>query len=246
MSQALHSQSSSLDPNWVTSGLLDFEFKKYILLDYLQKCHNAFRQNKLYPPLSDLCLHYKNLQDLQAGLSQLEKHFHKDMTHVDSKLLQLHYEQNELKNQEIETIQEIIAFAIPSLRETIAEGKDIYECIEQHIDIQPVGIVPLHKDEGYLFIHTTTHPEVHVYRYHHKTIVQHFENYRQLAVEYVTHATLSLAHTLESIKLELIRNNQELPQPAAFDCACSLAVPLHDTLIPIAKRAVLKHLSQLD
>lgn len=246
MSQALHSHSSSLDPNWVTTGILDFEFKKYILLDYLQKCHQAFQQHKLYPPLSELCLHYKNLQDLQSGLSQMEKFFHKDMTHIDLQQLQLNYETTDLKHQEIETIQEIIAFAIPSLRETISEGKDIYECIEQHIDIQPVGIVPLHKDEGYLFIHTTSNPDVYVYRYHQKTIVQHFENYRQLAVEYVTHTTLSLAHTLESIKLELIRSHQELPQPAAFDCVCSLSVPLHDTLIPIAKRAVLKHLTQLD
>ncbi|MEN9639376.1 MAG: hypothetical protein RLZZ262_1244 [Bacteroidota bacterium] len=246
MSQALHTPSSSLDPNWVTTGILDFEFKKYILLDYLQKCHNAFHQNKLYPPLSELCLHYKNLHDLQAGLTNLEKHFHKELTQIDIQQLLINYESTDLKHQEIETIQEIIAFAIPSLRETIAEGKDIYECIEQHLEIQPVGVVPLHKEEGYMFIHTTTNPEIYIYRFQQKTIVQHFESYRQLAVEYVTHTTLSLAHTLESIKLELIRSNQELPQPATFDCACSIEVPMHDTLIPIAKRAVLKHLSQLD
>jgi len=62
----------------------------------------------------------------------------------------------------------------------------------------------------------------------------------------VTHTTLSFTNTLENIKLDLIRKDPSLPQPATFDCVCGIGVPLEETLVPIAQRAALQHLSHLD
>ena len=33
-----------LDPNWITKGSLDFEYKKYILLDYITKVKEKLYQ----------------------------------------------------------------------------------------------------------------------------------------------------------------------------------------------------------
>ena len=54
-----------LEKDWLTSGLIDFEYKKYILLAYLQEVKGNFDSNKLYPHLSDLIFHYQNLLDLK-------------------------------------------------------------------------------------------------------------------------------------------------------------------------------------
>jgi hypothetical protein len=242
----MQTSNSNLDPNWVTTGLLDFEFKKYILLDYMQKCQAAFHATKLYPPLSDLCLHYKNLIDLQNGLESMENHFPKALTGMEVQKVQWIYQENQMKNQEIETIQEIIDFALPLVKKAIADGKDIYECVEQHLAIQPVGLIPLYKNEGYLLIHVSTSPDVFVYKYHQSYLVMQNERYRQLQMDYVTHTTLSFTNTLENIKLDLIRHDPSLPQPATFDCVCGIGVPLQETLLPIAQRAALQHLAHLD
>ena len=51
----------SLDKNWFADGIIDFEYKKYILLDYIQSVRKCFLQNKLYPAFSDLISNYRNL-----------------------------------------------------------------------------------------------------------------------------------------------------------------------------------------
>jgi hypothetical protein len=243
MKNEMHSYQAGLDQNWVTSGLLDFEFKKYVLLDYIQKCQKAFEQTRLYPPLSELCLHYKNLQDLQTALEQMEKSFPKEVIGLDLQQLQLMSQSTSIRNQEVETIQEIIDFALPTVKQAIADGKGIYEWIEQHLHIQPIGLLPLNKDAGYLFIHQNSHPDLFVYRFEQSIFVQHQENFRQLKMEYVAHTTIGIGHTLDQIKLELIANRPDLPQPATYECLCDVTVPLAETLFPIAKRAMLKHLA---
>ena len=51
--------------DWLTEGLIDFEYKKYILLAYLKEVRHNFSMNRLYPYLSDLVFHYRNLQQIQ-------------------------------------------------------------------------------------------------------------------------------------------------------------------------------------
>ena len=45
---------SSLSTNWITEKHIDFEYKKYVLLGYLQHVNESFTENKLYPSLSEL------------------------------------------------------------------------------------------------------------------------------------------------------------------------------------------------
>ena len=50
-----------LSKDWLTQGLIDFEYKKYLLLAYLQKAKKSFEKVELYPFLADLVFHYRNL-----------------------------------------------------------------------------------------------------------------------------------------------------------------------------------------
>ena len=51
----------SLSVNWFIEGSLDFEYKKYQLLAYLQQINQHFNKTKLYPDLNDLIFHYNNI-----------------------------------------------------------------------------------------------------------------------------------------------------------------------------------------
>ena len=42
-------QSFKLDPEWMLKKPVDFEFNKYTLLDYLQKCESRFNNLEIYP-----------------------------------------------------------------------------------------------------------------------------------------------------------------------------------------------------
>ena len=53
----------------------------------------------------------------------------------------------------------------------------------------------------------------------------------------------SMAHTYENIKYDLIKNNIELPNPAVYSIETELSFPIEETLLPIAKRRLVKYIS---
>lgn len=60
-----------LSDNWITTNHIDFEYKKYILLAYLQHVNDCFEETKLYPALSELVKHYRNLVALRDQKNSL-------------------------------------------------------------------------------------------------------------------------------------------------------------------------------
>jgi hypothetical protein len=51
-------------------------------------------------------------------------------------------------------------------------------------------------------------------------------------------------NTCENIKAELIRNRSLLPNPAVYNIETSLQVPLQETLLPVAKRRLIRYISE--
>ena len=138
----------ALNKNWLTEGLLDFEYKKYILLAYLQKVKLHFNKAELYPPLSDLIWHYKNLLSIKESSEQLSSGFKKEIEGIDisdSKLVYTTPQQEEWLRE----INEIINYATPLLHQNIYQGKEIYDLIEKHLSLNTVGIMPVNHSEGY-------------------------------------------------------------------------------------------------
>ena len=54
---------------WISQGVLDAEYKEYLLLAWLAKLKVEFKQSRLYPALADLIRKHKELNQLKAELS---------------------------------------------------------------------------------------------------------------------------------------------------------------------------------
>jgi len=230
---------NELDQNWITEGLIDFEYKKYKLLAYLQSCRESFHESKLYPPLGSLVKHYNNLHELNKSLDQLNAMFPKELRGFDFSKLRLEYERQRLEDENISTISEIMEYAMPTMKEVIDEGREIYDLVEKNIEISPVGIMPVYTQEGYLFMSDKHSTDVHVFQYQHSIIVRSEENLRSLSLEYIAHEVRSIANSFENIKLGLIQRFKNLPQPATYLCLSELRLPLLETLLPVTKRVLL-------
>ncbi len=140
-----------LKEHWLTEGLIDFEYKKYILLAYLKYVRQNFSDKKLYPFLSDLVFHYRNLQMVKQQKKVLDEQFPKVASGVDIKKLQISYrkiiEDTELMTQ----IEAIASFAIENISDCLNSGKEIYDFVEGHMEIEPVGLSPIYN-KGRLFL----------------------------------------------------------------------------------------------
>ena len=56
--------SFKLNPEWMLKEPLDFEYNKYTLLDYIQKCEKNLEKFEIYPDFVEISLHLANLQSL--------------------------------------------------------------------------------------------------------------------------------------------------------------------------------------
>lgn len=233
-----------LNEDWLTNGLIDFEYKKYLLLAYLKEIQNHFEAKKLYPFLSELVFHYNNLVRLKENKNLLYENFPQKLSRADFEKLKLSYQKIIQDSELMKVIEEIIYFAIPKLEEGLNIGADIYEEVARHIVIEPIGIAPLFNDEGYLFICEFNKNSIHIFRYHITTFKASEEQYKGIHTELLDVKERNLVNTLERIKIELIRTNKSMPNPATFAAIAKLYCPLEETLLPITKRMLMKQLGQ--
>ncbi len=233
----------SLSKNWITEKHIDFEYKKYLLLAYLQHVSDYFTENKLYPHLSELVSHYRNVLSLKENKQHMFDSFPERMTKADIRNLKIVYEKILQDDQLMKEVESIINFSIPKFEQYLQEGKKIYDCIESRLNIFPVGIVPLQVNEGYIFLGLPDDTDTRVYEYQITLFENPDEKYRGIYTEYVGSYKRSLAYTFESIKSDLIRYHKKLPNPATYVIESELSVPLDETLLPMAKRSLMKYVA---
>ena len=233
----------SLSETWFAEGYIDFELKKYTLLAYLQQVNKYFNENKLYPQLADVIFHYNNLVAFRENKKFLQEHFPKKLTGIQLEKLQFLYEQMVEDNELMKELEEIINYSTTTIKRTIKSGTEIYEFIEHKLSITPVGLVPLDTNEGYFFL-SSGKKNTKVYHYRLSFFEKHDEKYRSIKTSYIDNQRRSMSNTYENIKADLIRHRNELPNPAVYAVEIDLSFPYNETLLPIAKRSLVKYISQ--
>ena len=233
----------TLSETWFADGYIDFELKKYTLLAYLQEIHKYFNENKLYPQLADIIFHYNNLAAFRENKKYLQEQFPKKLNGVQLEKLQILFEQMIQDDELMQELEEIINYATGEIQRTITNGTEIYEFVEDKLVISPVGLVPLDSNEGYFFLSEGGNCDTRVYQYRLSFFEKHDEKYRSIRTEYVDSWRRNLVNTYEHIKTELIRLKQGMPNPAVFSIETDLKFPVDETLLPIAKRSLVRYIS---
>jgi hypothetical protein len=234
----------TLPQDWLTRGHIDFEYKKFMLLAYLQEVKSQFDDYKLYPSLADLVFHYNNLISIKEKGEILKNSFPQRLTKADLQKLRLIYEKIVEDEPLMQELNDIMSFAIPLIREALDEGKEVYEYIESKVSLTPVGISPLYAKEGYLLVQERLQVEVKIFRYQLTVFTDAEEKYRALHLHFLESVERRLGYSFEHMKLELARRYSDLPNPATYLLDADILCPYQETLLPIAKRRLVKELTQ--
>lgn len=235
-----------LSRDWLTQGLIDFEYKKYILLAYLKTVNNSFGKSALYPYLSDLVFHYRNLVAIRENKALLRESFPKELSLEEFRRLELTYKKMIEDDDIMAELEGIIEFAIPRIKDSLQEGTVIYDFVESQCEISPVGVTPLYAKEGYLFVTQPPESETNVYRYQVSIFEGSQEQLRSLNTEFVESVQKKPLHTYERIKLDILARWTDMPNPATYLILSKMKFPFTETLMPVAKRLFVKHISQPD
>jgi len=231
-----------LKNDWLTDGLIDFEYKKYVLLAYLQHVRKSFRELKLYPAFDDLIFHYKNLISLRETKKLLYEQFPKEISEADFQRLTINYRKILEDDAIMKELEDICEYAIPTMKAHLEEGKEVYETVCQHIEITPVGITPIYKYEGYVLMQETQKSQTTIYRYKMSIFEKANERFRGISTTRLEEEKTKF-QTPESIKLGLIRRYPDMPNPATYLVSIGIACAYEQTLMPITKRSLVRYIT---
>jgi hypothetical protein len=233
----------TLSETWFADGYIDFELKKYVLLAYLQEVTKFFNENKLYPQLGDIIFHYNNLVAFRENKKYLQEQFPKKLTGIQMEKLQVLYEQIIEDDELMQELEDIIQFSTGKMKTAISSGSQIYEFVEENLNIFPVGLVPLDTNEGYFFLSEGSYRRTIVYQYRLSFFEKHDEKFRAIRTEFVSEWERNIVNSYENIKGELLRLKRDLPNPAVYSIETDLSFPIAETLLPVAKRSLVRYIS---
>jgi len=232
-----------LSNDWLTQGLIDFEYKKYVLLAYLKNVKRSFDRVELYPFLADLVFHYRNLLAVKENKTLIRESFPREISHEDFRKLELRYKELVEDDAVMNQLEDIIDFSLPQIKNSLQEGSVIYEYVESQCEIAPIGVTPLYAQEGYLFVTLPPERETTIYRYQVSIFEDAQDQLRSLNTELIERIEKHPLHTYERLKLELIRRFKNMPNPATYLILSKIRFPFTETLMPVAKRLFVKHIS---
>jgi hypothetical protein len=234
---------TALNSNWITEKMIDFEYKRYVLLAYLQEVGYSFERKELYPHLSELINHYRQVKAIKEKKQYYLNAFPQRMRGIDMENFILEYEKVIQDDSLMQEIENIINYSIPQFEHYLAEGKKIYDFIEEQLHIFPVGVIPLYPEQGYMFLKDGSGASAEVYEYKITIFEQPDVKYRAIHTSYLKSFKTGFTHSFESVKSDLMKSNWQLSNPATYVIETDMVLPVKETFLPIAKRALVKHVA---
>lgn len=227
-----------------TGAVDDVERTQYQILAGLQKAQAAFDEQRVYPHLGRLVKLHRGLMTVLERTENFRTPETGRITGIDWDEESLTYEWPELEDTEMSIVEDLIRWALPQIRTAIEEGRAVYEHVEDNTELEMVGIVPSYLQEGYLMVPDREADVVHVLRYEFSTIHEEGEKHRALrTVHCKTVAQDGVDVHPSSIKLDLLEERRDLPNPATYFSNTDLDVPYQETLLPVVKRRLIRRLA---
>lgn len=238
-------QKQKLEADWFLTGRLDPEYKKYVLLAYLRQTERAFAHNELYPHLSELVFHYRNLKQFLDRKKGVYEQFPEELVNVDMEKLKLHYRKVIHDDALMESLEAIVQTSVLTIEPYLEEGKAIFDFIEKQVALKEVGLVSVSPYYGYLFIQNGAKGDTAVYYYQLESFTDRKQQFKSLKTRYLDAFKRKLSNTYEGIKKDLLHTYESWTNPASFAVESQYTFPMQETLLPISKRLLLRHLQQI-
>lgn len=222
---------------------LDAEHARYQILGALQRVRRAFARTIIYPHLAELIKLHSTLRTVVERSEGLRNARPGTIKRIDLENQNVVYERPDLSQDQMAQVEDRIRWALPHIQAAIEEGRTIYEFVEEHLYLEEVGIVPSYVQEGYLIVPDVEAKALHILQYQLTLFTNTEERFRSLKTTHVKTVPQPFIHrSPQSVKLELVEERRELPNPATYAFDTDLEFPYAATVLPVAKRKLMRYL----
>lgn len=216
---------------------IDEELDRYRLLAYLQRIHQRFTERKLYPHLDDLWNRIAQLQALIDSWASTDRSLPAALIGFDPgthEAIRATVQHTGFERR----IEQMVYAALKGMREHADRGAELREDLAAVIHCGPVGVIPLHVQDGYLILRQGREASVYTYAMPVFRDLTEEQRHQSIRTRFVMQHTISLAFGEDQIKHDLMRRQPMNPNPAVFAFVSDITLPRVETYMPLAKRWV--------
>ena len=239
--------SFKLNPEWMLKEPLDFEYNKYTLLDYIQKCEQSLDRFEIYPDFVELSLHLANIQSLNKEKTLLltDKKFD---SCDDEIILKDFYPKKprELSEEEQSELFKTIEYSNYKLFDTFNLAKSIWNIAFDTIEISiKKNKVNIGSGMGYSFYYRKKDNKVYVWEYQIKRDRKQ-PNTNKTTIKLIYENSpedITLSSIIETnSSFTKLKNYKTFP---VFEIQSSQDFPMEQTMVPIMKRKIVAYIFQI-
>lgn len=223
--------------NIIKSGE-DEEIIKYRILSSLKNHVSLFRKNKLYPSLTELVNSIVKLENMISLPLEIKGTGFSQGAAEDEVIF------TEFNLEEEDDFSELVKWAIVQVNAAIDEGIPIYEFVDDHMEIIRINGMIINNTEGYLIVPDKTKGAINIYFFESVNFNSSKTPVHSIRVKFLQRMfedDLIYKTTDPSIKtiMDFVGDNKA----NVFLCHADLDLPFEETILPLAKKSLLKQLS---
>jgi hypothetical protein len=231
-----------LDTDWIFQGVIDYEQKQYVLLDFFQKLNTSFEEMKLYPMFIELALHLGNVQTLNNQNKMLFTN--KKFTSNDDELLLSDLKMIDipvLANEEVSEYKKILKQSQEQLHNYFDFAKSLWTIVYDSIEMTvKMNKRKLDSKTGVFYYETEN--KLYIWEYKIKKVYKVKNQYRT-HLKSIYDGEITPVNEVISKHYNLDGLNNKFHYPI-FEMKCSNIFPIKETLLPIFKRKIMAHINQ--
>lgn len=226
----------SLGTYWLTEPTLDYEFKKYTLLAYIQQVDRELEQLKYHPANEVVDAEIARIDHFIHSMIRSEILLPRELSGVDLHNNLLEFTHTHRRSEAMNVVSSVAEFARENLAQLQHRIELLYEILCEEIHVEPVGVVPVVPTFGYLFIEQPKKVKVFEYEVSHIADSMSLTNdLIRIKTTYYDDYSISIGNTYENVRTELI-DKGEIGNPGTFLVTCERPLPVEATLLPIGSR----------
>jgi len=234
-----------LSPDWMFSEPLDFEYNKYTLLSYLQKCEDSFENFRIYPDFVEISLHLANIQSLfkEKTLLYTKKKFESCDDEILMKEL-IPHRIPKLSDHEDSELEKTLMYSNNKLMDAFNVGKSIWSIVYESTDISiKKNKKNLNLGVGYVYVGFKTQKKVLMWEYSIKKI-RGSKNDAKIYLNLIWEGDPQ-GLTMNSIISENTSWSEQHKTLPVFEVHSNENFPIDSTLVPMIKRKLLAYILQV-
>lgn len=217
----------------------DNEIKKYQILSALKYHEARLRKNLLYPSLTELV---NSLVKMEMIVSKALINY--DDQNVDDIFTGMVLPEFQIEEEEDE-LTELVKWSMHHINKILDEGIALFEFAENNIKIGQISGQENNKEEGYLIIPNLEQKQANVYSF--ETVV--FSNASIPVTSIKTKLLVSfsekdLLNKSSEPAIKILMDYINDKGATIFFCTTDVELPFEETVLPVAKKNLLKYLSE--